>query len=577
MSALVAIANAAIAVYTNTAEVRACMPIDDGFLVGTGGGLVWTDKAGAPKRVWTALDGLPATRIDGITMVGTDVWVGTERGGNRVTIANDALVLGLGVASMSVRDVVRFGNETYVATDAGVQVEQHKGMRVPTQRPVAFKGGANKQARARVSSLAIADGALWAGTAGGLYKLRGGTFELVTVETGANDITSLYGDGKTLWIATTNGLYTREGSTVRGYGGGDLRRVTMVDGAIVAAGFGGGFVTIDRGRLIDYKGAPKIPMAQALTERNGVACAGGLDGFAIRASKTAPWTAVKSASSIPANDVSALAADGDTLWVGTFDHGLARFAKGAWTTVTDKKLDHRINALLVEPRAGQSSRLWVATATGISIVDGKNITELTKADGLPARGALSLALLRDGRVLAGTMHGAAIIGDNARPIALGLKQNLEVKNVWAVAEDSEGYLWLGATTGVYRGKPDDSAWTRYSVATKSLRDDWVMALVPNGDQMFVGTYKGGVTRMDITPTTVTAVQLGDGWINPGGLRVEGTTLYAATMEGLRTSDLAATTWATSETFTARDTTATARVGARLFIASRRGIVSPPRR
>ncbi len=74
-----------------------------------------------------------------------------------------------------------------------------------------------------------------------------------------------------------------------------------------------------------------------------------------------------------------------------------------------------------------------------------------------------------------------------------------------------------------------------------------------------------------------AVQLGDGWINPGGLRIEGTTLYAATMEGLRSSDTTATTWATSETFTARDTTATARVGARLFIASRRGIVSPPRR
>jgi hypothetical protein len=263
--------------------------------------------------------------------------------------------------------------------------------------------------------------------------------------------------------------------------------------------------------------------------------------------------------------------DGDTLWVGSFDHGLAKLAKGAWTKVESTKLDRRVNAILVEPRANKSSRIWVATANGISIVDGTTVSEITKSEGLPARGALSLARMRDGRILAGTMHGAAILGDGARPIAIGLKQNLEVKNVWAVAEDSEGFLWLGATNGVFRGKPDDSEWTRYSVATKHLRDDWVMAIVPSGDQVFVGTYKGGVTRFAVGGT---ATQLGDGWINPGGLRIEGTTLYASTMTGLRTGDVTGSAWTTTDEFTVHDTTATARVGAKLFVATRRGIVSP---
>ena len=559
MTLLAAIANVAIAVYTNTGEVRACMPIDTGFLVGTGGGLVWTDAKGAPERVSTRLDGLPATRIDGITMIDGVIWVGTEHG--IAMVARDGTFT-TQQAGAAIRDVVKFGGALYFATDAGVR----KGTQT-----IKFKGGGNKQARDRVSSLAIADGALWAGTAGGLYKMTNGVFELVTVQTGSNDITSLYGDGKTLWIATTNGLYTREGSSVRSYGGGDLRRVTKVDGAIVAAGLGIGLVTIDRGRLIDVKGAPKIPMAQAITERGGVACAGGLEGFAIRPSKTAAWTTVKATSSIPANDVSALASDGDVLWVGTFDHGLARFSKGTWTTITSGKLDHRVNALLVEPRANKPSRIWVATANGISIVDGTTVSEITKSEGLPARGVLSLARMRDGRILAGTMHGAAILADGARPIAIGLKQNLEVKNVWAVAEDSQGFLWLGATTGVFRGKPDDSAWTRYSVATKQLRDDWVMALVPHADEMYVGTYKGGVTRFDVADT-VTASQLGDGWINPGGMRWENGTLYAATMHGLKATD-GRGDWASTTIYTVDDTTATARVGEVLFIATRRGVVS----
>lgn len=558
---LVAIANAAIAVYTNTAEVRACMPMPggDGFLVGTGGGLVWADKGGAPKRVWTKLDGLPATRIDGLATVDGTIFVGTEDGvvklgpGNRIATVDEG---------RAVRDVVKFGGALYLATDAGVW---------KNGRAVAFEGGGNKQARARVSSLAVADGTLWAGTAGGLYKMRGRTFELVTIESGANDVTSLYGDGATLWIATTNGLFTREGAKVRSYGGGDLRRVTAVDGAIVAAGLGGGFVTVDRGRLIGYKSAPKLAMVQALAENGGVACAGGLDGLAIRTSKAASWTSVASPAEIQANDISALAVDGETLWVGSFDRGLAKLENGSWTAVTSEKLDHRINAIVVQPRANRPSRVWIATANGISIIDGGVVSEITKAEGLPARGVLSLSLLRDGRMLAGTMHGAAILADGARPISIGLKQSLEVKNVWAVAEDRDGYLWLGATTGVFRGKPDDSAWTRFSVATKHLRDDWVMALAVHDDQVFVGTYKGGVTRFTIGDG-VGATQLGDGWINPGGLRVEGSTLYASTMEGLRTSEVTATAWTSTETFAGKDTTATARAGSHVFVATRRGIV-----
>jgi len=562
-------------VHTNIGEVRACYPLGGGdFLVGTGGGLVRVDARGTTKKVWTAVDGLPGTRIDSISMVGTTMWIGTETGAAAVTVNGSKLGVTRTAETRSVRDMVSFSGATYVATwEGGVKKLAADG----SSTVVAFRGGNTSrsttaiQNRSRIAALTVADGALWAGTAGGLYKLRNGQFELMTIETNANEVTSLYGDGAKLWIATTAGLFVREGATVRGYGGGDLRRVTRLDGEIVAAGLGGGVVRVDRGRLATTTLPVALVMTQSITEREGAACAGGLDGVWLRASKDASWIAGARTAGPPANDISALAVDGERLWVGTFDHGLAMFENGTWKRFTHAKLDHRVNALLVDSRAG-STKIWVATATGVSVIDGTTVSQLGKRDGLPARGVLSLAKMRDGRILAGTMHGAAILGAG-RPIAIGMKQNLEATNVWSVAEGEDGSIWLGTTTGLYRGRADDKEWTRYSVATGHLRDDWVMALAPRGSSVWAGTYKGGVTRFAVSTEVVTATPLGDGWINPGGLAWHGDTLYASTMEGVRTSDGAQVTWAALGGMPGKDTTATARIGKTLWVSTRRGLVS----
>lgn len=555
-----------VSVTTNLTEVRACYPLDDGeVLVGTGGGLARYDASGTVRAVWTAVDGLPGTRIDSISAVGDALWIGTEGGAAKITLDGAKLAIARTAETRSVRQVIAFGGALYAATDGGVREITARG-----STALRWRGGNNPAARARVSSLAVADGALWAGTANGLYRLANGTFEQTNIEAGANDVAALYGDGPTLWIGTTAGLYTREGQTVRAYGGGDVRAVTALDGAIVAATFGGGLVRVDRGRLIDVAGAPKgLAMAQAISQRGERACAGGLAGLWLRSGATAPWRAATVAPGLPANDISVIAEDGARLWVGTFDHGLAVVEGGAWRTIEHAALDHRINALLVD-----GSKLWVATAAGLSILEGATVRQLGKADGLPARGILSLAKLRDGRILVGTSAGAAIIGEG-RPVHVGAKQGLEAKNVWAVAEDADGWIWLGTTTGLFRGRADDTAWTRYSVATGHLRDDWVMALATKDRALWVGTYKGGVTRFDGGEAGMTATPLGEGWINPGGLRFLGDALYASTMEGVRIGDGASATWRALDRLPGKDATATARIGATLYVSTRRGLVSRP--
>lgn len=557
---LLALAAGAVSVSTDLSEVRACYPLDGGdVLVGTGGGLARYDARGELRATWTAVDGLPGTRIDGISAAGDALWIGTESGAAQIALDGTKLRVSRTMETKSVRDVIAFDGALYTATwEGGVK-------KLGAAKPMPFKGGNNPAARARVSSLAVADGALWAGTQNGLYRLSNGTFELTSIEAGANEVAALYGDGATLWIGTAAGLYTREGASLRSYGGGDIRHIAKIDGAIVAATFGGGLVRIDRGRMIEVAGAPKgLAMAQAIGERPGAtACAGGLDGLWLRAKPGAAWAAAARPAGPPANDISAIAADGDTLWVGTFDHGLALRTNGAWKQID--KLDRRINALLVD-----GTKLWVATAAGLFVVERDTVAQIGRGDGLPARGILALAKLADGRILVGTSAGAAIVGDG-RPVTIGAKQGLEAKNVWAVAQDADGWIWLGTTTGLFRGKLDDTAWTRYSVATGHLRDDWVMALAVRDRSIWVGTYKGGVTRFD----GVTATQLGDGWINPGGLRWIGDTLFAATMEGVRTGDGQTAAWTALDQLPGKDSTGTLRLGDALVVSTRRGLVTRP--
>jgi ligand-binding sensor domain-containing protein len=585
VAAAPAVSIAAPIVHSDTSDVRACAPLaGGGALVGTAGGLVHVDADGAPLATWTAADGLPGTRIEAIVPIDAGAgsyWLGADGGGARVTLAGGALAVDATIAARPLRDVVVHGGVTYAATWEGGVVTITGGR----ARAVAWKGKA-PPARMRAAALAAQGGTLWAGTAAGLYALRGARLERVAIAGDRPEpaVTSLLADGERLWIATGAGLFVREADRARQVAAGDLRRVVALDGAVATAGIGDGVRVVDRGRLVALAGGPGLVIPQALAAgAGGAACAGGLDGLWLRASARAPWQPVAARAGVPSNDVSALAVDGARLWVGTFDRGLAVRERGGWRAVSHPDLDLRVNALLVEPR-GDRARLWVGTAAGLMTLEDDSVARLTRRDGLPGRGVLSLARLRDGRVIAGTTTGAAIVGDG-RAIAIGPPV---VGNVWAVAEDDDGMLWLGTTTGVWRGPAAAAGkgaaadgWQRYSVATRHLHDDWVMAIAPRGRAVWVGSYKGGVVRFELparagavatAPAALTATHVGDGWINPGGLAWDGDRLIASTQEGLRAGDGRGGRWTTVAGLPGKDVTAYLRAGATRWIATRRGLV-----
>ena len=378
------VAQAAPMVHTEIGETRACLPVPGGALVGTAGGLVWLDERGQVRAVWTASDGLPGTRIEMIAKVGDEIWVGADSGAARVTLG-DQLTIGRAAiearyAGHPVRDVLRVGAVTYVATWGG-------GVRRIAARPIAarpiagpidstavpYAVASRKKQRLNVLSLARHGDVVYAGTADGLFRIANGKLEAVPLAAGpaianaARPISALFSDGATLWVGTPAGLYAREAKTTRHLGGGDIRRIMKLDGALVVASVGDGLARIDRSRFAALEGAPRgFSMAQTIAEANGVVCAGGLDGTWLRP-RGGSWVAANThGNRPPSNDISALAHDGERLWVGTFDRGLAVFDHGAWRTIAADKVDARINALHVDR---QSKRVWAATASGLYSID----------------------------------------------------------------------------------------------------------------------------------------------------------------------------------------------------------------
>ena len=541
------------AVSTDVGEARACLPLEHGALVGTGGGLVKVDDAGEIQRVWTALDGLPGTRIETIAELGSQIWIGTDAGGARV----DGDRFADAFTSRDVRGFAKLGSKLYAATWDGGVIEVGGSA-------IQFRGAPMTGPRTRVAAIAVANGTLYAGTAAGLFALVHGKLERVKVE-GVTAIAAMTAVDDTLWLATPDGLYARgrDGGLAR-LGGGDLRAVVKIGDDIVVAGVADGLQKVDRGRLVAYGGPRELRIAESLASAHGAVCTGGLAGAWLHRGET--WIHGAHREGPPSNDISALAADGDKLLVGTFDHGLAIRDGNAWRTFESPDLDGRINAILVD-----GERIYVGTAEGLSIIKGHDVSRLTKRDGLPGRNVLSLSKAASG-ILVGTSQGAVLLGD-AHPVRLGPKapagsgQNIEaIGTVWAIVEDGAGWIWLGTTTGLYRGHAGDLEWQRFAGVTGALKNDWVTALAVHGTQLFVGTYNGGIVRIDGTAAT----QVSEGWVNPGGLTLVGERLYAATQDGLRSTD-DGTHWLEAVKLPGRDTTAIARVGTRLVIGTRRGV------
>jgi ligand-binding sensor domain-containing protein len=278
-------------------------------------------------------------------------------------------------------------------------------------------------------------------------------------------------------------------------------------------------------------------------------------------------------------DVAALATDGEKLFVGAFDRGVFEIGRdGRAKPFTVAGLNPNVNALLVD---AARERLYVATARGVVRCTLKAPRECRRVG--ERSSVHALVQLGNGVVLAGGDDGVLAIDAEGRSAHYSRKLGAPYRAVWALAETSDGTVFVGATNGLHfasrdvfdpgSGAPKKPAMKRAGMITGTLPDDWVTALSVDHGLLRVGTYNSGVTsfRFEAGALAPASNDAALGYVNPAGITpLEGGRFAVATMDGLRVGGAGKWTRVATD---ANDVTAVLRVPGSddYWVATRRGV------
>jgi ligand-binding sensor domain-containing protein len=579
-------------------DARACaLPEAGGVVVATGGGLGIVGADGR-AQVLTARDGLPETRVHAVAVDGDALWVGTEAGAAK--IVGGRVVRTVGHAP--VHAVARASGGVLLGT-WGEGLVLASGDRVTSLVPASAAKRIDAVAsRAGDVVIALAGGSVMILSGGVLRPVRG-PGEASGPDEGTAHVQALLPlGGGALLAGGLAGLTRLEAAGARAQlSTADVRSLALGDGGeVLVATWGQGLLALPArapspsarpAALAPALGlSPEVREVRAVATRGRARCVATTSGAWLDRGDGVFARVSLGEATLPSSDVTAVAVEpaGARVAVGTFDRGavLVLASGGAARPIPGIGKTDTVNAL-----AWEGDRLWVATAQGLVRVAPDGATRrFTPKDGLP--NPMTRAILVDAAgVIVGTDEGPALVrGDDVVPLeprTKGRPSTLAspMHATWALAKAPDGALLVGTTSGLYRVR---GAWaeaggmtvTRASVANDALDDDWVTALAVTGDDVLVGTYAHGVTRLRDGAgaggmLAARAVRLGGGYVNPAGLALFGGRAYVATMDGLLVRELASppeTPWALVQGVApGRDVTGVASRGSELWVASRRGL------
>ncbi len=221
-----------------------------------------------------------------------------------------------------------------------------------------------------------------------------------------------------------------------------------------------------------------------------------------------------------ATDVRALREDREgNLWIGTDEGSVIRFRNGVFEDVAPNRLRGAVSSFH-EDRQG---RLWVAGGDELARLDGEAFVTVSTVPG-------SISTIRedpDGTLWVGT-SGPEMRLDGGRLT----EARHGVEQVQAAHRDRAGVLWLGTPVGLLRIA--GGAWRRITTAN-GLPSNNVRALAEDTDgSLWIGTAGGGLARLtgnrlaafttrdglsDVTVTTLLQDREGNVWVGTrsGGL------------------------------------------------------------
>ncbi len=271
-------------------------------------------------------------------------------------------------------------------------------------------------------------------------------------------------------------------------------------------------------------------------------------------------------------NISALAADmNGQLWVGYFNRGLD-LLPGDSRRVLHVENEHVFCVNRIWPDA-KSGTVAVATANGLVRMGASGSQEqvLTRADGLIADHVTDVVPYGEGLAIA-TPAGLTFLDANgARSMYAfhGLVNN----HVYALGVSGDDLMvgTLGGLSVIGRGEVR----VNYTAGASGLKQNWITAVVPVGDEWMVGTYGSGIMGLDRAGHFRSFEKAtAEMEINPNAMLVTPRYVFAGTLgNGLYVYDREKSRWAViHEGLPSQNVTALAQSKGYIYVGTDNGLV-----
>lgn len=226
---------------------------------------------------------------------------------------------------------------------------------------------------------------------------------------------------------------------------------------------------------------------------------------------TAHMQVVASSTNMGASALSRVMAtkEGD-LWVATRQAGVSIFNPIDNTVKQFSHQDSDITSLssdkaydIFEDADGQ---IWVGTFNGLNLFvpEQEAFIRFTSSNtDLPSDIILSIYQTREGKYWIGTSFGLVTGSKTYFPKFDSTLGHLSNDSVNAFGETSDGSLWIGTDDGLNRLRPKNTEFEWINEYTEpSISSPMIMSLLGEDHLLWVGTYNGGLNRIDTITNTV---------------------------------------------------------------------------
>jgi signal transduction histidine kinase/ligand-binding sensor domain-containing protein/CheY-like chemotaxis protein/HPt (histidine-containing phosphotransfer) domain-containing protein len=153
----------------------------------------------------------------------------------------------------------------------------------------------------------------------------------------------------------------------------------------------------------------------------------------------------------------------------------------------------------------KDGRIWIGTLKGLDVYDpeSNSLVRLSETGEIPANKVLSIFQSREGKYWIGTLFGLISgMKSHFQKFDRNIGQ-LSSNSVNAFSETADGSLWVGTDDGLNRLRPGKSEFewiNQYTVP--GISNSTVMSLLGEDDFLWVGTFNGGLNRIDLENNSV---------------------------------------------------------------------------